>query len=121
MNKKRPAAFVLLGVVSSAFLLLTPIYSCAASTTSTSLAITFSNQEQEKEIDPSIDLPVIKTTKTERGYETSYLTKSDQRRLPMTGEEYSFALYCLGWATLLFVFLFFFIGIYEREGRENSE
>lgn len=125
MKKKRLATFIFIGLVSSIFLLIHPINSCAKSTTMT---LTFSDQEKETISDPSTDLPSIKYTKVRKEYTGSYLAKSEQRlilasqrRLPTTGEEYNTVLSCLGWATVFFISLFFFIGNYERKGRDSRE
>lgn len=122
MKKKRLAVFFFIGLVSSVFLFIHPINSWAKSTTMT---ITFSDQKQETTVKTPIEIPVIKHTKEKKEYELSFLAKSDQRltrsfqrRLPTTGEEYNTVLSYLGWATLVFIFL---IGSYERNGRDRHE
>lgn len=125
MKKKRLAAFFFIGLVSSIFLFIHPINSWAKST---AMTITFSDQEQETTVNPPIEVPVIKHTKEKKEYELSFLAKSDQRvtrssqrRLPTTGDEYNTVLSYLGWAALVCILLFFFIGSYERKGRDIHE
>lgn len=125
MKKKGLATFFFIGLVSSVFLFIHPINSWAKST---AMTITFSDQEQETTVAPPIDVPVIKHTKVKKEYEGSFLAKSDQQvtrdhqgRLPTTGEEYNIVLSCLGWATLIFILLFFFMGSYGRKVRDSHE
>lgn len=125
MKKKRGVTLLFIGVVSSVFLLIHPINSCAKSTTMT---LTFSDQERETIVDQPTKIPLITQTKVTKESDVSILAKSDQRRtrayqrrLPTTGEEYNTVLSCLGWATVFFISLFFFIGNYERKGRDSRE
>lgn len=123
MKKRKLTAFFLIGIASSLFLY--PIHSWAKST---AMTITFSSQERETAVDPPIDVPLIRQTKVNKNYESTFLaysnqrlTSSSQNRLPTTGEEYTIALSYLGWATLICVTLFFFIGRYEQKGRSSRE
>lgn len=125
MKKKRQATFFLVAIVSSVVLLVNPTHSWAKNTTMT---ITFSDQERKSTVVPPVEVPLIKQTKVKKDYEVSFfaesdqrLTRSYQRRLPTTGEEYNTVLSCLGWVTVLFILFFFFIGNYERKGRDSRE
>lgn len=119
MKKKKRGTFLLIGLVSSVFLLMSPTKTCADSTSTTAFSVTFSAQEAAGDNDHLSDLPVIKTVMSKKSYAVSYGVQTKQKRLPMTGEEYNVVLYRLGWITLLGVFLFFFIGSYARKGEKD--
>lgn len=120
MNKKNVTAKLLVGVMSSVFLLNGPLPSYAESLSSTtSVSLTFSTKEEVRE--PSMDVQLVHLSTEKRAQRGVSVEPVSQKRLPLTGEEYDTVLSSFGWIAILLALLFFFIGLYERRGGNTHE
>lgn len=113
MKRKRRRGWGIVVLVSSIFLTQAPSPSCAATRDTTPLTLTFSQQLAITA--PSVERPeVTPVTVPKKTGGLSTATRTETKRLPLTGEEYDWSLYCLGWLTLICGGLFFTLGRYER-------
>lgn len=120
MNKKNVTTKLLVGVMSSVFLLNGPLPSYAESLSSTtSVSLTFSTKEEVRE--PSMDVQLVHLSTEKRAHRRASVEPVSQKRLPLTGEEYDTVLSSFGWIAILLALLFFFIGLYERRGGNTHE
>lgn len=117
MNKKSMTTTLLVGVMSSTFLLSGPLPSYAeALSSTTTVSLTFSMTEETRE--SSMAIPLFVDADTCRG---AFVEPVSQKRLPLTGEEYDSVLSSFGWIATLLALFFFLIGRYERKGGNTHE